>query len=110
MRRIYDAISQTLGYRTLQQFSGGDVWQLKVMLQALGLFAADQGPLDARAAGANNYTPDVVAAVDAFARRKLGRQRSARPPGWSIRKWLRTFGQHSNARERHRRFANNSST
>jgi uncharacterized Ntn-hydrolase superfamily protein len=35
-RRIYSAISQTLGYRTLQQFSGGDVWQPKVMLHALG--------------------------------------------------------------------------
>ena len=66
MRRVYDAISQTLGYRTLQQFSGGDVWQLKVMLQALGYFRANEPPLDARAPGANTYTPDVVAAVDSF--------------------------------------------
>jgi uncharacterized Ntn-hydrolase superfamily protein len=82
MRRIYDAISQTLGYRTLQQFSGGDVWQLKVMLQALGLFAADQGPLDARAVGANNYTPDVMAAVDAFrTAEKLGTPAFGSPSG-----------------------------
>lgn len=66
MRRIYDAISQTLGYRTMQQFSGGDVWQLKVMLQALGFFAKDDPPIDSRAAGASSFTPDVVAAVDAF--------------------------------------------
>src|SRR5439155_22626035 len=73
LRRIYDAISQTLGYRTLQQFSGGDVWQLKVMLQALGLFHANEPPLDARAPGANSYTPDVITAVDAFrAAEKLG--------------------------------------
>lgn len=66
LRRIYDNISQTLGYRTLQQFSGGDVWQLKVMLQALGYYKPGEPPLDTRAPGANNYTPDVVAAVDSF--------------------------------------------
>jgi uncharacterized Ntn-hydrolase superfamily protein len=66
MRRIYDAISQTLGYRTLQQFSGGDVWQLKVMLHALGYFRASEPSIDARAPGANSYTPDIIAAVDSF--------------------------------------------
>src|SRR6201991_1678396 len=30
MRRIYDAISQTLGYRKLEQFNGGDILQLKI--------------------------------------------------------------------------------
>jgi uncharacterized Ntn-hydrolase superfamily protein len=82
LRRIYDAVSQTLGYRTLQQFSGGDVWQLKVMLQALGLFAANDPPLEAGTLGANNYTPDVVAAVDAFrASEKLGGPREGSPSG-----------------------------
>jgi uncharacterized Ntn-hydrolase superfamily protein len=82
MRRIYDNISQTLGYRTLQQFSGGDVWQLKVMLQALGLYRANDGPLDARARGANDYTPDVIAAVDAFrANEKLGGPAVGSPSG-----------------------------
>lgn len=66
LRRVYDAISQTLGYRTLQQFSGGDVWQLKVMLHALGYFRANEPSIDARAPGANGYTPDIVAAVDSF--------------------------------------------
>ncbi|NIV84486.1 MAG: hypothetical protein GWN36_17810, partial [Gemmatimonadetes bacterium] len=28
LRRIYDAISGTLGYRTLQQYRGSDIWQL----------------------------------------------------------------------------------
>src|SRR5207244_889961 len=64
MRRIYNAISQTLGYRTLQQFSGGDVWQLKVILQALGYYTAEVP--DANGRGAGDYTPDVIAAVDAF--------------------------------------------
>jgi uncharacterized Ntn-hydrolase superfamily protein len=66
MRRIYDAISQTLGYRTLQAFSGGDVWQLKVMLHALGYFRAGDPSIDSRGPGANAYTPDIIAAVDSF--------------------------------------------
>lgn len=65
LRRIYDTISQTLGFRTLQAFSGGDVWQLKVMLHALGFYRAQEPQLilgdDARV-----YTAEVVAAVDAF--------------------------------------------
>jgi uncharacterized Ntn-hydrolase superfamily protein len=82
MRRIYDAVSQTLGYRTLQQFSGGDVWQLKVMLHALGLYAANGPVPDARGPGANVYTPDVVAAVDAFrAAEKLGGPNVGSPSG-----------------------------
>ena len=61
LRRIYDNISQTLGYRTLQQFSGGDVWQLKVMLNALGLYRASETTLDSRAPGARAST--VVSAA-----------------------------------------------
>ncbi|MDB4877883.1 MAG: hypothetical protein JWM41_4329 [Gemmatimonadetes bacterium] len=82
MRRIYDAISQTLGYRTLQQFSGGDVWQLKVMLQALGFYHANEPALDSRAAGANVFSPDVGTAVDAFrASEKLGGPAVGSPSG-----------------------------
>ncbi len=82
LRRIYDAISQTLGYRTLQQFSGGDVWQLKVMLHALGLYRPAEPSLDPRAPGANVFTPDVVAAVDAFrAAEKLGGPGVGAPSG-----------------------------
>jgi uncharacterized Ntn-hydrolase superfamily protein len=66
LRRIYDAVSQTLGYRTLQQFSGGDVWQLKVMLHALGMYRATEPAIDQRAAGANDYTAETATAVDAF--------------------------------------------
>jgi uncharacterized Ntn-hydrolase superfamily protein len=66
LRRIYNTISQTLGYRQLEEFNGGDVWQLKVMLHALGYFAAGQPVPDSRAQGANTYGPDVIAAVDSF--------------------------------------------
>src|SRR5262245_57405756 len=65
MRRIYNAISQTLGYLTLQHFSGSDVFQLKVMLNALGLYRPDE-KLDGRAPGAGIYGPDVIVAVDGF--------------------------------------------
>ena len=82
MRRIYDAISQRLGYRTLQQFGGGDVWQLKVMLNALGKYRATEQSLDARAPGANGYTPDVIAAVDSFrVSEKLGSPGVGAPSG-----------------------------
>src|SRR4051812_12149280 len=82
MRRIYDAISQTLGYRTLQEFSGGDVVQLKIMLQALGLYRANEAPINARTADANVFGMDIVAAVDAFrAGEKLGGPAVGSPSG-----------------------------
>ena len=72
LRRIYDAVSQTLGYRTLQQFSGGDIWQLKVMLNALGFYKPGEAVAQ-RGPDANLLTPDAVAAVDAFrASEKMG--------------------------------------
>ncbi len=72
LRRIYDAVSQTLGYRTLEQFSGGDVYQLKVMLNALGFYRRGED-VSARGADANLFTPETVTAVDAFrAGEKMG--------------------------------------
>lgn len=65
LRRVYNSISQTLGYRTLQSFSGGDIWQLKIMLHAVGRFRPDQREL-ARGQDALVYTAEAVAAVDAF--------------------------------------------
>jgi hypothetical protein len=81
LRRIYDAISQRLGYRTLQQFSGGDVVQLRVMLNALGVFRPAE-TLDPRAPGANVFTPDLIAAVDSFrVAEKLGGPSVGSPSG-----------------------------
>lgn len=65
LRRIYDAVSQTLGYRTLEQFSGGDVYQLKVMLNALGFYKKGE-VMSARMSEANLFTAETVVAVDAF--------------------------------------------
>jgi uncharacterized Ntn-hydrolase superfamily protein len=66
LRRIYNAISQTLGYRVLEQFSGNDVWQLKVILHALGFYRGAVSGALVRDASAGEFTPEVVAAVDAF--------------------------------------------
>jgi uncharacterized Ntn-hydrolase superfamily protein len=65
LRRIYATISQTLGFRTLQTFSGNDVWQLKVILHALGRFRPGVQELT-RDADALVFTPETATAVDAF--------------------------------------------
>lgn len=81
LRRVYDAVSQTLGFRPLQQFTGNDVWQLKVMLHALGHFRTGT-PTLARDATAALYTPEAVAAVDAFRRAEgLSGPTQGSPPG-----------------------------
>ena len=81
LRRVYDTVSQTLGYRTLEQFTGADVWQVKVMLHALGHFRAGAARLE-RDREASLYTPEAVAAVEAFrAAEGLSTQASGSPPG-----------------------------
>lgn len=65
LRRVYDAISQTLGFRTLEQFNGRDVWQLKIMLYELGYFRADVEELE-RDRESFRYTQEAIDAVDAF--------------------------------------------
>lgn len=65
VRRIYDAISQRLGARTLQLFEGSDVWQLKLMLHALGHYRASERALT-RGDDAFLFSAETAAAVDAF--------------------------------------------
>ncbi len=65
LRRIYDAISQSLGFRTLQVFSGRDVLQLRIMLETLGYVASEAKMTEEEAAV---YTEELAAAVDAFRR------------------------------------------
>jgi uncharacterized Ntn-hydrolase superfamily protein len=66
MRRIYDTISETLGFRTLEQFIGSDVVQLKVMLHALGFFKPELAEIPTSGAGANVYDQEIVDAVNRF--------------------------------------------
>lgn len=64
MRRVYDAISETLGFRVLQQEVGNDVVQLKMMLHALGYFEPERAEISGD--DRNAYTQAAVDAVDAF--------------------------------------------
>jgi uncharacterized Ntn-hydrolase superfamily protein len=64
LRRIYDTISQTLGFRTLEQYAGRDVWQLKLILHELGYFRP--GEELERDDDAFIFTQEIVDAVDAF--------------------------------------------
>lgn len=65
LRRIYNTISGTLGFRTLQQFAGNDVWQVKLLMHALGYYRADEEALE-REDGWQVYDAEIVASVDAF--------------------------------------------
>lgn len=66
VRRIYNTISETLGFRELRQFAGNDVLQLKVMLHALGYFQSDASELPLEAPGMDVYGPEAMEAVDRF--------------------------------------------
>jgi uncharacterized Ntn-hydrolase superfamily protein len=64
LRRIYHTVSQTLGYRTLQEFDGADVLQLVIILRALGYLESNgQGASDSQS---ERYGREIVDAVDAF--------------------------------------------
>lgn len=81
LRRIYDTVSETLGYRTLEQAAGDDVWQLKVVLHALGYFRPDEEELE-RDRESRLYGPDAVEAVDRFrADHGLSTSEVGSPPG-----------------------------
>lgn len=66
LRRIYDTVAETLGFRELRQFSGDDVVQLKVILHELGYFKPATGELTLDQPGLEIYDPPAIAAVDRF--------------------------------------------
>jgi uncharacterized Ntn-hydrolase superfamily protein len=66
VRRIYDTISETLGFRTLQQFIGADVVQLKVILHALEYLRPNLAEFPITGAGVNVYDQETVDAVNRF--------------------------------------------
>jgi uncharacterized Ntn-hydrolase superfamily protein len=81
LRRIYDAISETLGFRTLQQFAGRDVLQLRILLGALGYVQNDESEKQ-KPQEAMLYTPELVAAVERFRETEgLSTAESGSPPG-----------------------------
>jgi uncharacterized Ntn-hydrolase superfamily protein len=82
LRRIHDTISGTLGHRPLQQYSGSDVAQLKIILHALGYYRAELDELP-RDAALRRYDPAAAAAVDAFRTdRGLTTAEMGTPSGW----------------------------
>ncbi|MGQ0736954.1 MAG: DUF1028 domain-containing protein, partial [Acidobacteriota bacterium] len=66
LRRIYDTASETLGFRTFEQFVGRDVLQLKILLHSLGFYGASDAEVDVKSAQAMVYTQEVIDAVDRF--------------------------------------------
>jgi len=65
LRRIYDTVSGTLGYRELSQPSGNDVWQVKLILHALGYYRDGAEELERDGVWAD-FDDEIALAVDAF--------------------------------------------
>ena len=65
LRRIYDVVSGTLGHRELSQPAGNDVWQVKLIMHALGYFRGGDDALE-RGPGSQYFDDEVAAAIDAF--------------------------------------------
>jgi hypothetical protein len=65
LRRIYSTVSGTLGYRELSQQAGNDVWQVKLIMHALGYYRSSVENLE-REPGSQYYDAEIAAAVDAF--------------------------------------------
>ncbi|HLU29560.1 MAG TPA: DUF1028 domain-containing protein [Glycomyces sp.] len=66
VRRIYDTVSETLGFRTLRQFEGNDVVQLKVILHALGYYRPDAPELSLDDPASSVFDAEAIDAVDRF--------------------------------------------
>lgn len=81
LRRVWNTISETLGYRTLEQFAGRDIVQLRIILHELGYLGGPDAPLAPRPA-IFRYDQALVDAVDAFRRDQgLSTPAVGSPPG-----------------------------
>lgn len=81
LRRVRDRVAGELGHRALELTRGDDVWQLHVMLHALGHYrpSADSIP---RSRASRTYTERTAEAVDAFrAERGLSTGEDGSPAG-----------------------------
>jgi len=65
LRRIYDTVSGTLGFRELSQPAGNDVWQVKLIMHALGYYRGTERVLE-RSQGSQYFDDEIATAVDAF--------------------------------------------
>jgi uncharacterized Ntn-hydrolase superfamily protein len=64
LRRIYDTVSGTLGYRELAIPTGSDVLQVRLIMHALGHYRPEAAEVETE--GAQVYDLELAAAVDAF--------------------------------------------
>lgn len=88
LRRQYDAVSGTLGFRELQLPEGNDVIQLRILLHALGHYRADEPELPP-VAELRRYDAALVEAVDGFREAQgLSTPRMGTPPGWVDREMV----------------------
>lgn len=83
LRRIYDTVSGTLGYRELSQPAGNDVWLVKLIMHALGYYRSDSVTLE-RGQGSQYFDDEIAAAVDAFRADQgiANRDSGGSPPGF----------------------------
>ncbi len=82
LRRQYMTVSGTLGFRNLEQFSGPDVGQLRILLHALGHYRDGDDELKGNHESAV-FTPSLAEAVDDFrAARGLSTPEVGSPTGW----------------------------
>ena len=80
VRRIYDTVSGTLGFRELSLPTGNDVWQVRVIMHALGYYRSQDEGVE-RSAEAMRYDEEIAQAVDAFREdRGLSNPRSGGTP------------------------------
>lgn len=65
VRRIYDTVSGTLGFRELSLPTGNDVWQVRLIMHALGYYRSDDERVE-RNTESMSYDEEIARAVDAF--------------------------------------------
>jgi len=66
LRRIYDTVSGKLGHRELSQPAGNDVWQVKLIMHALGYYRGEEETLDRAERGSQYFDDEIAIAVDSF--------------------------------------------
>ena len=91
LRRIYDTMTETLGFRKLEEFRGRDVLQLQYMLHALGFYRPNEKALSPTDPNYGFYSEETVKALDAF---RVKEEWGTTVPGWVDQRvidqlWLR---------------------
>lgn len=106
LRRQYETVSGTLGFRELQHPMGDDVAQLKILLHALGYFRPDEPELTPDDDW-TRYTREAVDAVDRFREEQgLTGTEWGTPPGWVDREVVDRLWAEASAQGKERQVRN----